>query len=219
MHWVTPPEIAGRRKKEPDLFFDGKWWNDGRMTEYTRLTKTMTPVWSSAVKIDVSAELRAAFTWPEPVKLDVPMQPDAPVEVPTNPVSRQVRPAVAGHHHRLPRARCGGPFLCPVLGGPHADFDRSIRRRWVDRPPRAGAGCALEHLRAAGGLAWYLWTKFQSYRATTRPQDVTTAGKKLPLTPTGSKKLRRSPSWRRCRAASGNACSPDNDAGLNAWRG
>lgn len=83
MNWVTPKEITGRREKERDLFFDGKWSNDGRMTEYTRLTGKMTPVWSSARKIDVSAELRAAFGQPVPVELDVPMQPEAPVEVPT----------------------------------------------------------------------------------------------------------------------------------------
>lgn len=83
MHWVTPKEVTGRREKERDLFFDGKWSNDGRMTEYTRLTKKMTPVWSSAVKINVSAELRAAFGQPATVELDLPMQPDAPVEVPT----------------------------------------------------------------------------------------------------------------------------------------
>jgi hypothetical protein len=47
-----------------------------------------------------------------------------------------------------------------------------------------GGGLTLS---AAGGLAWYLWTQFQSFRATTKPQVVTTAGKKLPLTPTGSK--------------------------------
>lgn len=83
MNWVTPKEVTGRREKERDLFFDGKWSNDGRMTEYIRLTKKMTPVWSSAVKIDVSVELRAAFGQPAVVELDVPMQPDAPVEVPT----------------------------------------------------------------------------------------------------------------------------------------
>lgn len=37
MNWKTPPEIEGRRKKERALFFDGKWSNDGTMTEYTRL--------------------------------------------------------------------------------------------------------------------------------------------------------------------------------------
>lgn len=83
MNWVSPPEIKGRRKKERDLFFDGKWSNDGRMTEYTRLTAKMTPVWSSAIKIDVSKELRAAFGKPADVVLDVPMQPEAPVTVPT----------------------------------------------------------------------------------------------------------------------------------------
>jgi len=40
---------------------------------------------------------------------------------------------------------------------------------------------------AAIGLGWYVWTQFQSYRATTAAQVVTTAGKKLPLTPVGSK--------------------------------
>ncbi|WEK04579.1 MAG: hypothetical protein P0Y65_20785 [Candidatus Devosia phytovorans] len=83
MNWVTPKEIIGRREKERDLFFAGKWSNDGRMTEYTRLTAKMTPVWSSAKKIDVSAELRAAFGQPVPVEIDIPMQSDAPVQVPT----------------------------------------------------------------------------------------------------------------------------------------
>lgn len=83
MNWVTPKEIKGRREKERHLFFDGKWSNDGRMTEYTRLTAKMTPVWSSARKIDVTAELRAAFGQPVPVVPDVAPQPDAPVQVPT----------------------------------------------------------------------------------------------------------------------------------------
>ena len=61
MNWSSPPEIIGRREKERDLFFDGKWSNRGTMTEYTRLTKRMTPVWSSAKKINVAAELRNAF--------------------------------------------------------------------------------------------------------------------------------------------------------------
>lgn len=38
MNWVKPPEIKGRREAERDLFFDGKWSNNGIMTEYTRLT-------------------------------------------------------------------------------------------------------------------------------------------------------------------------------------
>jgi len=72
-----------RRKAEADLIFRGKWSNDGTMTEYTRLTNAMTPVWSSAIKINVSAELRAAFAKPAPVPLDRPKEPDAPVPIPT----------------------------------------------------------------------------------------------------------------------------------------
>ncbi|MHA6690614.1 hypothetical protein [Devosia sp. A449] len=40
---------------------------------------------------------------------------------------------------------------------------------------------------AYAGFAMYLWSQWQSYRATVRPQVVTVEGKKLPLTPTGSK--------------------------------
>jgi len=31
------------------------------------------------------------------------------------------------------------------------------------------------------GIAWYLWTQFQSWRATVRPQVVTTDGEKIAL--------------------------------------
>lgn len=104
MNWVTPAEITGRREKERDLFFDGVWSNTGRMTEYTRLTKKMTPVWSSAIKIDVSAELRAAFGEPSVVELDAPMQPDAPVKVPTLSPERPVDPIAIRRHIKSIRA-------------------------------------------------------------------------------------------------------------------
>jgi GH24 family phage-related lysozyme (muramidase) len=83
MHWNKPREITGRREKERDLFFDGKWSNNGTMTEYTRLTKKMTPVWSSAKKLDVSKELRAAFAGTPAVIIDQAPQPNAPVTTPT----------------------------------------------------------------------------------------------------------------------------------------
>ena len=59
MAWRKPPEIIDRREKERDLFFDGKWSNDGTVAEYTRLTSKHTPVWSSRVRRDVRAELTA----------------------------------------------------------------------------------------------------------------------------------------------------------------
>lgn len=95
MEWVIPREVTGRRRKERDLFFDGVWSNDGTMTEYPALTAAMTPVWSSARKINVAKELRAAFAAAVKVRVDVPMQPDAPVEVPTlspSPAPAKPRP-------------------------------------------------------------------------------------------------------------------------------
>ncbi|MDX1819307.1 MAG: hypothetical protein R3197_00295 [Paracoccaceae bacterium] len=59
MAWRKPPEIIERREKERDLFFDGKWSNDGTVAEYTRLTSKHMPVWSSMVRRDVRAELTA----------------------------------------------------------------------------------------------------------------------------------------------------------------
>lgn len=78
--------VAGLKKRrdlEADLIFRGKWSNDGMMTEYTRLTSKMTPVWSSAKRIPVAAELRAAFGKPTNVVVDQPKKPDATVQVPT----------------------------------------------------------------------------------------------------------------------------------------
>lgn len=54
MNYRKPKAIIPRRKKERDLFFAGKWHNNGKMTEFTRLTKRHTPVWGSAKKIDVA---------------------------------------------------------------------------------------------------------------------------------------------------------------------
>lgn len=83
MDWRKPPEIIKRREKERDLFFDGKWSSDGTMTEYTRVRKNMSPDWSSAKRIDVSKELKAAFKVDAPVKLDQAPNPDAEPTAPT----------------------------------------------------------------------------------------------------------------------------------------
>lgn len=58
MNYRKPEAIIPRREKERDLFFDGKWSGKGRVVEYTRLTSRHTPIWSSAVNVDVSAMLR-----------------------------------------------------------------------------------------------------------------------------------------------------------------
>ena len=57
LRWNKPASIIKRREAESDLFFDGKWSNDGTTTEYTRLTKSYRPIWSSAVKRDIRKDL------------------------------------------------------------------------------------------------------------------------------------------------------------------
>lgn len=47
--------------KERDLFFDGKWSGDGKTTEYTRVSESYKPVGSSAIRRDISADLKAAM--------------------------------------------------------------------------------------------------------------------------------------------------------------
>lgn len=53
MSWSKPQEIIPRRKAERDLFFDGKWSNDGKATEYTKVTKSGNIVWSSAKRVQL----------------------------------------------------------------------------------------------------------------------------------------------------------------------
>lgn len=81
MLYNKPAAIIGRRTKERDLIFSGKWSGKGRMTEYTRLTSRHTPVWASAVSVDVSKELQKAFG--TTVAPDRAPQPNAPVNQPT----------------------------------------------------------------------------------------------------------------------------------------
>lgn len=58
MNWRSPAEIISRREKERDLFFDGRWSNDGTAVVYERVRKpSYTPDWSSAKRIDISKEL------------------------------------------------------------------------------------------------------------------------------------------------------------------
>lgn len=58
MAWSKPKEIIGRRKLERDLFFDGRWTSDGKVTVYPEVSKpSYAPKWSSAVQIDVREPL------------------------------------------------------------------------------------------------------------------------------------------------------------------
>lgn len=91
MSWVTPPELKYRRQKECDLLFDGKWSNNGTMTEFTRLLANRAPDFKSGRKINVAAELRTAFAKPIDPILDLAPQPHKVPAAPTlSPVTKSV---------------------------------------------------------------------------------------------------------------------------------
>lgn len=54
MNWRSPVEIIPRRKKERDLFFDGKWSNNGTAVLYGEVNKpSYSPRWSSARRVNI----------------------------------------------------------------------------------------------------------------------------------------------------------------------
>jgi len=71
LSWNKPKEIIGRREKEADLLFRGKWSSNGTVNEYTRLTASYTPQWSSAVKTNIEAPLRAALGDRDPMAMPI----------------------------------------------------------------------------------------------------------------------------------------------------
>ena len=80
MNWRKPAEIIPRRRAERDLFFNGVWSGDGTITEYTRLTSNHTPVWSSAIRVDITAELDELMgNDPEPEPEETPITPHKPI--------------------------------------------------------------------------------------------------------------------------------------------
>lgn len=62
MNWRKPASIIERREKERDLFFDGHWSQDGKATVYEVAKPSYSPRWSSARKVDIRADLKAALT-------------------------------------------------------------------------------------------------------------------------------------------------------------
>lgn len=61
MNWSTPASIIGRRKAERDLFFDGKWSNNGKGTEYAVSKPSYTPNWASGKSVEIGEILDDLF--------------------------------------------------------------------------------------------------------------------------------------------------------------
>lgn len=79
MDWSKPKEIIPRRHKERDLFFDGKWSNNGTVTEYTRVKSNGQLDWSSAKRTNIKSEMERVFS-PEN---DTPVKEEAGGPQPT----------------------------------------------------------------------------------------------------------------------------------------
>jgi lysozyme len=62
MEWKKPAAIIERRGRECDLFFDGRWSSDGKVTAYEVAKPSYAPRWSSARRIDIRADVAALLT-------------------------------------------------------------------------------------------------------------------------------------------------------------
>ena len=61
MSWNKPREIIGRRTKERDLFFDGKWSNDGTTTVWPVRKPSYKPDWRGGDKVNVIPAMQRAL--------------------------------------------------------------------------------------------------------------------------------------------------------------
>lgn len=64
MSWKKPASIIPRRKKERDLFFDGKWTNDGTVMEWPVKKPRYTPDWGKGKRVYVMDAIKRAMGIP-----------------------------------------------------------------------------------------------------------------------------------------------------------
>jgi len=57
MNWVSPKEVTARRLKERDLFFDGRWSNDGLVRIYPVAKPSYKPVYAKGKTVDIRKDL------------------------------------------------------------------------------------------------------------------------------------------------------------------
>ncbi|WP_447727288.1 lysozyme [Sphingomonas koreensis] len=58
-HYLNGGDLTERRAKEAALFFDGRWSQDGKVAIYDVAKPSYSPKWSSAKRVDISAEVAA----------------------------------------------------------------------------------------------------------------------------------------------------------------
>lgn len=59
MEWRHPESIIERREKERDLFFEGKWSQDGKATIWPVLKPSYHPDFRHPTRVDISADIAA----------------------------------------------------------------------------------------------------------------------------------------------------------------
>lgn len=97
MDWSKPAEIVPRRQKERDLFFSGKWSNNGTVTEYTRVKAGGQIDWNSAKKVNITAAMLSVFgTHAETVSVIPTPSPAPPVATPKPNTGTGAKAAAAG---------------------------------------------------------------------------------------------------------------------------
>lgn len=86
MQWRKPPEIIPRREKERDLFFDGKWTQNGWATVYPVVNQR--PDFKNPERVNIEDDLRRALgeePAPEPPAPEPPVEPPQPPVEPPKP--------------------------------------------------------------------------------------------------------------------------------------
>lgn len=97
MDWSKPAEIVPRRQKERDLFFSGKWSNNGTVTEYTRVKAGGQIDWSSAKKVNITAAMQSVFgVSVQPIPLPDPKPATPPPATPPPEPTSGTKAAAAG---------------------------------------------------------------------------------------------------------------------------
>lgn len=79
MNWRKPAEIIPRRKKERDLFFNGRYSSDGRATLYPA-NQSGQVLWSRGQRVNVMALMKAADK-PRDVSPSIPLPTPEPAPV------------------------------------------------------------------------------------------------------------------------------------------
>jgi len=114
MNWRIPPEVIPRRRKELELFFDGKWSGDGTIDIYGGVSGNMKP--TNPQRVNIRQAMQAAIDKAGKTPVDGGVTP------PSLPVPETPKP----------------PVVAPV-----GDLDAFLQGRYPDTEPEARQRAAM----------------------------------------------------------------------------